>query len=74
MAASGWEISASAAGVMGLVLSVGPLVIASYEDLLRDVLEFGIFPAIVLRLGLFEAKDAVDQVREHFIRGDGGLD
>jgi hypothetical protein len=74
MAASGWEISASAAGVMGLVLSVGPLVVASYEDLLRDVLEFGIFPAIVLRLGLFEATDVVDQVREHFIRGDGGLD
>ncbi|GAB7328473.1 hypothetical protein MBLNU13_g00443t1 [Cladosporium sp. NU13] len=50
------------------------VLISSYKRLLRDAHDFGIFPAIVLRLGLFEAKDVVEQVREHFIRGDGGLD
>jgi hypothetical protein len=41
---------------------------------LQDNRDFGIVPAVALRLGLFEAKGVVDEVREHFIRGDGGLD
>ena len=47
---------------------------SSYEHLWRDAHDFGILPAIVLRLGLFEAKGVVEQVREHFIRDDGGLE
>ncbi|KAM0697933.1 hypothetical protein Q7P36_002787 [Cladosporium allicinum] len=35
--------------------------------------DFGVLPAVALRLGLFDAKGVVDEVREHFIRGDGGL-
>jgi len=60
--------------VAGLVYAAVPIVISVFEHLSDDVKDFGIFPAIVLRLGLFEAKDVVDQVREHFIKGDGGLD
>jgi uncharacterized membrane protein YedE/YeeE len=60
--------------VVGLVLAVVPIAISAFEHLSDDANDFGIFPAIVLRLGLFEAKDVVDQVREHFIKGDGGLD
>jgi hypothetical protein len=62
------------AEVVGLVLSVGPLLASGYKHLSDDVKDFGIFPAVVLRLGLFEAKDVVGQVREQFITGDGGLD
>jgi hypothetical protein len=65
---------ADISAIVGLALSLGPLLTSGYEHLSRDVQDFGIFPAIVLRLGLFEAKDVVDQVREHFMRGDGGLD
>jgi uncharacterized membrane protein YedE/YeeE len=36
--------------------------------------DFGILPALALRLCLFEAKGLVDEFRVHFIRGDGGLD
>jgi hypothetical protein len=42
--------------------------------LLLDYRDFGVVPAVALRLGLLEAKGVVDEVREHFIRGDGGLD
>lgn len=68
------ELSAVTVGFMGLAFGFGPLMIAEYENLSRDIHDFGFFPAIVLRLGFFEAKDVVNQVREHFIRGDGGLD
>lgn len=64
----------SSVEVVGLALAVVPAAISAFEHLSDDVKDFGIFPAIVLRLGLFEAKDVVDQVRGHFIRGDGGLD
>lgn len=57
-----------------MVLGVLPLVVAGFKGLSKDYKDFGILPALVLRLGLFEAKDVVDQVREHFIRGDGGLE
>ena len=59
---------------LSVVLGVVQLLVSSYEHLLRDAHDFGIISAIVLRLGLFEAKEVVEQVREHFIRGDGGLD
>lgn len=70
---SGFE-SIAAMEVAGLALGVVPLLISTYKHLADDIDDFGIFPAIVLRLGLFEAKDVVDQVREHFIKSDGGLD
>lgn len=60
--------------IAGLAFGAVPLLISSYEHLFNDIEDFGVLPAIVLRLGLFEAKDVVDQFREHFIKGDGGLD
>lgn len=62
--------------VLGASLVFGSvqILISSYKHLLRDVHDFGIFPAIALRIGLFEAKGVVEQVREHFIRDDGGLE
>lgn len=70
---STFELSAVTVGFMGLAFSFGPLMVAEFQNLSPHVHDFGIFPAIVLRLGFFEAKDVVNQVREHFIRGDGGL-
>lgn len=60
--------------VVGLALSAVPLLKSGFRQLSLDTRDFGIFPALILRLGLFEAKDVVDQIREHFIRDDGGLD
>ena len=68
------QTSLAAIEVAGIVLGAVPLLISSYRHLYRDINDFGVIPAIVLRLGLFEAKDVVNQVREHFIRGDGGLE
>jgi len=48
--------------------------IPEVQYLETDVQDFGFLPAILLRFGLFEARVVVDQVREHFIKGDGGLD
>jgi uncharacterized membrane protein YedE/YeeE len=45
-----------------------------WKFLLQDYRDFGVVSAVALRFGLFEAKGVVDEVREHFIRGDGGLD
>lgn len=55
-------------------IGVAQVLVSSYKHLLRDAHDFGVFPPIALRLGLFEAKEVVEQVREHFIKGDGGLD
>lgn len=60
--------------VVGLALSARALLTSGFRQLWLDTQDFGIFPALFLRLGLFEAKNVVDQVREHFIKGDGGLD
>jgi len=60
--------------IVGLALGVVPLLSSAYSGLTDDVKDFGIVPALALRFFLFEAKDVVDQVREHFIRDDGGLD
>jgi hypothetical protein len=58
----------------GLFLGIAPLLISGWDLLWKDYQDFGIVPAIALRLGLFDAKGVVDEVREHFIKGDGGLD
>jgi hypothetical protein len=58
----------------GLLVSVVALVAVGWKSLRTDSQDFGILAAVALRLGLFEAKGVVDEVREHFIRGDGGLD
>ena len=68
------EAPAAVFEIVGIVLGALPLLISIYKHLEDDIDDFGIFPAIVLRLGLFEAKDVVNQVREHFIRDDGGLE
>jgi hypothetical protein len=60
--------------VAGLVLGALPLLVASLEVLWQDQKDFGLVSAIALRFGLFDAKGVVDEVREHFIKGDGGLD
>jgi hypothetical protein len=58
----------------GLLLGVLPLVKSGLELLWEDKNDFGIVSAVALRLGLFDARGVVNEVREHFIRGDGGLD
>jgi hypothetical protein len=60
--------------VAGLVLGALPLLESSFNVLRQDRKDFGLVPAIALRSGFFDAKGVVDEVREHFIRGDGGLD
>lgn len=60
--------------VVGLVLGGLPLLFSVLDVLRQDRKDFGLLPAIALRFGLFDAKGVVDEVREHFIRGDGGLD
>jgi uncharacterized membrane protein YedE/YeeE len=62
------------AEVSGLLVSFVALVAVGWRSLRTDSQDFGILAAVALRLGLFEAKGVVDEVREHFIRGDGGLD
>ena len=61
-------------GASALPSGIVELLTSGWESLWLDSLDFGILPALALRLGLFEAKGLVDEVREHFIRGDGGLD
>lgn len=58
----------------GLLLGVLPLVKSGLELLWEDKNDIGIVSAVALRLGLFDARGVVKEVREHFIRGDGGLD
>jgi uncharacterized membrane protein YedE/YeeE len=58
----------------GLLLGVLPLVKSGLALLWEDKNDFGIVSAVALRLGLFDARGVVNEVREHFIRGDGGLD
>jgi uncharacterized membrane protein YedE/YeeE len=61
--------------VVGIVLAgIVPLLQSGWVLLQQDYQDFGIVPAVALRLGLFDAKGVVDEVREHFIKGDGGLD
>ena len=62
-----------AAAIVQVVEIVPKLLRFGWELLLQDSRDFGTGPAVVLRLGLFDAKGVVDEVREHFIRGDGGL-
>lgn len=52
---STFELSAVTVGFMGLAFSFGPLMVAEFQNLSPHVHDFGIFPAIVLRLGFFEA-------------------
>jgi hypothetical protein len=60
--------------LLGLVEVIVLLLESGWELLRTDSRDFGIVPAVALRLGLFEAKGVVDEVRAHFIKGDGGLD
>jgi uncharacterized membrane protein YedE/YeeE len=60
--------------IMALIVGIGPLLQSWLELLLKDIHDFGVVTAVALRLGLFEAKNLVHEVREHFIKGDGGLD
>jgi uncharacterized membrane protein YedE/YeeE len=62
------------ATIMVLIAGIGPLLQSWLELLLKDIHDFGAVSAVALRLGLFEAKNLVHEVREHFIKGDGGLD
>jgi uncharacterized membrane protein YedE/YeeE len=55
----------------GLALGLGPYLASSFDQLSRDREDFGFLPGILLR-GLPEARDVVEQVREHIIKGDGG--
>ena len=45
-----------------------------WKSLRTDGQDFGVVPAVALRLGLFDARGVVNEVREHFITVDGGLD
>jgi hypothetical protein len=59
----------------GFILSaILQIVQLGWKFSLQDYRDFGVVSAVALRFGLFEAKGVVDEVREHFIRGDGGLD
>lgn len=67
------ELSGLLVGIVALS-GIVPLLKSSWGSLCKDSQDFGVVLAIALRLGLFEAKGLVDDVREHFIKGDGGLD
>jgi uncharacterized membrane protein YedE/YeeE len=57
-----------------LVSGASQLLSSARDSLWQDRRDFGILPALALRFGLFEAKGLVYEVREQFIKGDGGLD
>jgi uncharacterized membrane protein YedE/YeeE len=60
--------------IVALAEGLALLLIQRWELLRQDRQDFGVVLAVALRFGLFEAKGFVDEVREHFIKGDGGLD
>jgi hypothetical protein len=67
-------MEATGNGIVSLAASIPTLFISGWRLLRTDIRDFGILPALALRSGFFEAKGLVDKVREHFIKGDRGLD
>jgi uncharacterized membrane protein YedE/YeeE len=62
------------ADVAGQLSAVVDVLLSGRNSLWQDRRDFGILPAFALRFGFFEAKGLVYEVREQFIKGDGGLD